>query len=220
MGVAADQPGMISGMISPENSDEVLDGLGNKVVEALGSSIALARKDLATYRAEHPDWVTDATQRGISNWIHDRVMAHLERLLDGVPNTAFSGPEPTRELSVGPNFRIRVKRHDPTGATQTYPTQTALGFLTQPTTPALPGLEEIRLQAGYVWDAVAHEMGSAVLSLRDGNKLIWMIELAETVAGAGDGTGVTPLPTTDDPTPPGIVIDFEVPDAEEDAGSA
>lgn len=207
-------------MFDPTKSDEVIDALGSKVVEALGSCVALAREDFTTYRNEHPDWVTEATQRGISNWIHDRILAHLQRLLEDVPNTSFSGPEPTRELSVGVNFRIRVKRHDPVGATQTYPTQTALEFLAQPPVPTFPGMDEVRLQAGYVWLKDAHELGPAVLSFRDGTKVTWMIELAETAAGSGDASGVTPWPSTDDPTPPGIVINFDVPDDEEDAGSA
>jgi hypothetical protein len=207
-------------MFDPRNSDEVLDALGSKVVEALGSSIALARQDFAVYRTEHPAWVADATQRGVSNWLHDRILAHLTRLLEDVPNASISGPEPTRELSVGVNFRIRVKRHDGSGATHSYPTQTALDFLAQPSTPAFPEMDEVRLQAGYVWDKVAHDVGPAVLSFRDGQTVIWMVELEETVGTAADSPTVAPWPSADDPTSPGIVIDFEVPSEEEDSDSA
>jgi len=53
-------------------------------------------------------------------------------------------------------------------------------------------MAEVRLVAGYRWDPDARDIGSAVISLRDGHKdLIWMHDLDEPA----DGSVVTTFPT-------------------------
>ena len=39
----------------------------------------------------------------------------------------------TREITIGVNFRLRLKRHDELGDIASYPTPTFLDFATQPT---------------------------------------------------------------------------------------
>jgi hypothetical protein len=164
---------MFSGMKLP-TFDEVLVGLGDKMVSAIVSAVDSAAQDLQTYRATFPSWVTDHTERGLANWIHDRIWAHLTRELDGHPEVVLSGSEPTREIVVGINYRLRIKRHHEDGEVSTYPTQTALEFYVQGAQATFPGMEELRLAGGYNWDPESRAMGEAVLSLRDGaDNLIW-----------------------------------------------
>jgi hypothetical protein len=154
--------------------DEVLEGLGDKTVSAIVSAVDRAAQDLQSYRTTFPSWVTDHTERGLANWIHDRIWACLTRELDGHPEVILSGTEPTREIMVGINYRLRIKRHHEDGEVRTYPTQTALEFYMQGTQETFPGMEELRLAGGYNWDPELRAMGEAVLSLRDSlDNIIW-----------------------------------------------
>lgn len=192
---------MISGFPSAE---DVLDDLGDKVVEGLALMVARIRADLTLYRTTFPGWVADATDRGLLNWCHDRAWAHTVGIFDGTREVSFVDRPPTRELYVGTRYRLRVKKHDIEGAISTYLTQGALDFLEQePMT--LDGLEEIRLIAGYRWDPELREVGAAVISLRDGHdRVIWMHELDEPAGGAVAMT--TPILPTTGPRPPQIAM--------------
>ncbi len=171
-------------MNSPSNSDAVLDGLGEKVLEALGSAIPRTRLDLQRYRTSLPDIVATSSPRGLANWFHDRIWHHLVSDLQDLDNVVIVDKGPLREIVVDDTYRIRVKRHDQRGRIRTYPTQTALEFLSQPQL-VLDGLAQIHLMAGYQWDSTTHEIGPAVLSLRDGlDNVLWLIELPEPVDGA------------------------------------
>lgn len=80
--------------------------------------------------------------------------------------------------------RLRLKKHDIEGSISTYPTQGALEFLEQEP-PALDGLEEIRLIAGYRWNPDERAIGGAVISLRHSkDDLAWMHDLDEPPAGS------------------------------------
>lgn len=160
------------------------------------------RADLTVYRTTFPGWVADSTDRGLLNWCHDRAWAHSVRIFEGVREVSFVDRPPTGELFVGIRYRLRVKKHDIEGAISTYLTQGALDFLEQePMT--LEGLEEIRLIAGYRWDAELRDVGAAVLSLRDRHdRVIWMHELDEPAGGAVAIT--TPILPTTGPRPPRI----------------
>ena len=107
---------------------------------------------------------------------------------------------PIRELFVDRDlsFRVRVKRHDTIGRVASYPTQGVLDFYEQShNVGKLPGFEEIRLTAGYIWEAETHSIGPPVISYRDGMKnLIWIRELDE-----GNLTGGA-LSRPSVPTPP------------------
>lgn len=85
----------------------------------------------------------------------------------------------------------------------TYLTQGALDFLEQePAT--LDGLEEVRLIAGYRWDADLREIGAAVISLRDGSDHpVWMHELDDSADDAVVST-IPILPPTESHPPPAI----------------
>ena len=173
-------------MKSLRNSEEVVEGLGEKVIEALGAAIPRTRLDLARYQAMLPDIVATSSSRGLANWFHDRIWFHVVSGLECLDNTVIVDRGPTREIVIDGSYRIRVKRHDKKGQISTYPTQSALEFLSQPPEQlVLDGLAEVHLIAGYQWNPTTHEIGPAVLSLRDGrNNVIWMMELPDPATGA------------------------------------
>jgi hypothetical protein len=194
---------MKSGMKSYPESAAVLDGLGDKIVNSLSRAVALAARDLSQYRATFPLWVAEASERGLANWIHDRLWSHVVVALDGISAVTLSDRGPTREITVGYTYRLRIKRHHEEGQISTYPTQGALEFFAQgPVQNSIPGLEEVRLAAGYKWDKETHMMGDAVLSLRDGLDVIIWEEILATPDDLGPDT-VT-IPPVTGPTPPTI----------------
>ena len=191
-------------MFSYLNSDAVLDALGDKVTTTIGKAVALTRDDFDEYWAAHPDWVAAHSERGLANWLHDRLWFHVTRGLDGIADIAIVKNASTSEVVVGDRFRIRIKRHHLKGEISTYPTQTALEFLDQPT-GQLPGLEVVHLIAGYEWDKIALRIVRPVLSLRDGaDNIIWLVELAEVA-----GTGPSRMPESGGATSPEVVLHSE-----------
>ncbi len=141
----------------------------------------------------------------MANWIHDRLWANLTAELDGHPDITLSEGEPTRELVVGISYRLRIKRHREDGQVSSYATQTALEFFTQGAQEAFPGMEELRLTAGYEWEPDSRAVGDAVLSLRDGkDNVVWQITLPD------GGIGVLPAqplqPIIPEPPLPSIEV--------------
>jgi hypothetical protein len=183
--------GIFSGMKSYPSADEVLDDLGEKVVEAFSRAVARARADLAKYREVFPVWVAESSERGLAAFIHDRMWQHLTVLVEDIADVRVIDKEPIRELVVHDRYRLRAKRHGEDGQVSTYPTQTAIEFLWQQ--DMLDGFdEEINLIVGYVWEAELREMGRPVLSLRAEDEIKWMHDLP--VLGAGRGyTSITPI---------------------------
>jgi hypothetical protein len=192
-------------MKSYPDPHEVLSDLGDKVTGGLARAVARARKDLADYRETHSSWVSDSSERGLANWIHDRLWAHVCAEFDGHAGVGLSEREPTREITVGINYRLRVKRHRVDGKVRSYATQTALEFYAQGAQEAFPGMEEVRLIAGYDWDADARSMGDAVLSLRDGEEeVIWQVTLPEVGTGTVGAPAQPIRPTEPEPALPTI----------------
>ena len=187
-------------VIDLRDKARILDELGDKVLEAIAASVASARTDYRQYQTSHPDFVAQASSRGLANWIHDRLWHHLSAFLSETDGVFLIELGATKEIVVGHRYRIRAKRHAPPAQVSTYPTPTALAFLQQPADePVLAGLEEIRLIAGYVWLSERAEIGPPVLSLRDGqDNVLWVHELPESDA-AGSPTSVTTLPPLDEP---------------------
>lgn len=183
-------------MISPDNSEEVVAALGAKVIEALAAAIPRTRLDIARYRSYLPDIVATSSSRGLANWFHDRVWHHVVSELQDNDDVVIVDKGPVREITVAGTYRVRIKRHDRKGRVSTYPTQTALDFLSQPSEQlVLDGLAQIRLIAGYQWNSTTHEVGPAVLSLRDGmDNVLWMVELPESDDGASVVHITHPLP--------------------------
>lgn len=113
-------------------------------------------------------------------------MAHVDVALEGIGEARVFEHGATREVIVDGTvrtYRIRVKRHDVAGRVSTYPTQGALEFLDQPPLQqTFEGLGQAHLIVGYQWEADTHEIGPAVLSLREGkDNIIWLTELEESV---------------------------------------
>ncbi|MCQ3807106.1 MAG: hypothetical protein OXB92_04270 [Acidimicrobiaceae bacterium] len=173
-------------MKSYDNSNKVVEALGEKVIQALGAAIPRTRLDLDRYRRSLPDIVATSSPRGLANWFHDRVWHHVVSELHDRDNIVIVDKGPLREIVVDGTYRVRIKRHDKKGRVNTYPTQSALEFLSQtPEQMVLDGFAEVRLIAGYQWNSMTHEIGPAVLSLRDGlDNVLWLIELPEQADGA------------------------------------
>ncbi len=168
------------------DSGTALEALGGKVVEALGVIVSKARHDLHVYRTRFPDFVAEASERGLANWIHDRLWWHLNRSLEDVDTVKIVESGPTREIIVSETYRIRIKRHDGQGRVRSYPTAGANAFFEQLALQLhLDEGTEVHLTAGYLWEAESREIGAAILSCRDGvDNLIWMVELPEPDEGA------------------------------------
>jgi hypothetical protein len=192
--------GIFPGMIS---SEEALDQLGDKVVEVLSTSVAASREDLTEYREFRPIWVQQHSPRGLANWISDRLWAHVCTGLDDVDEVEAFQKGVIREIVLGTKLRLRIKRHHLDGAVSTYPTQMALEFMNQPM-GQLPGMETTHLIFGYEWDRDLAEIGSALLSLRDGqDNVIWKIALPETAATIALASNT---PDTEVPSAPRIRV--------------
>ncbi len=196
--------GINSGMKSYPRSDEILADLGDKVLNAFSLSVAEARVDLLKYRRENPLWVAEATERGLANWIHDRLWQHARINLD-FPDVSFRDEEPRREFWVGTRYRFRLKRHHDNGRLSTYPTDAALDFYIQP--DELPGLEELRLTVGYDWLRDERDIGPAVITLRDGlDQVIWIEQLPPPATGRVVEHPASPV---DGPVAPSIDVVVE-----------
>ncbi|MEU6266220.1 hypothetical protein [Saccharopolyspora shandongensis] len=110
---------------------------------------------------------------------HDRLWAHLQSALDDVDGVELKDDGVTREIRVGTQFVVRVKRHDATDRVRSYPTRRALTFWAQ--SVAFEGFEDIHLGFGYRWDREERSIGSAIISLHDGlgKKPVWAVQLAD-----------------------------------------
>ena len=140
---------------------------------------------MAIYREKLSEIVATSSSRGLANWVHDRMWYHVVSSLEHLDHIFIVDKGPVREIVVEGTYRIRLKRHDKRGRVRTYPTKTALAFLSQPPEQlVLFGFDKVHLIAGYQWESTTHEIGPAVLSLRDGlDNLVWMIELPAPDAG-------------------------------------
>lgn len=184
-------------MFSDIQSDSVLADLGDKVVEGIAAAVRDTRNDLTEYRRWRPSWVAQSSERGLANWIHDRMWVHLREHLEHLDECVFDDCEPERRFRVANRYHFRAKRHDVDGAVATYPTQGALEFMEQELT--LDGMEEVRLIGGYTWDREERKILQPVISLRDSlDNVIWVEPLPEPAGGAA----ATPLAPTDPTAPP------------------
>lgn len=201
-------------MKSPYDSDAGVEDLGDKIVTGIAAAVRDTRRDLAEYRDMRPAWIADHSERGLANWIHDRMWVHLQRQLEHLPECIFVNDEPERRFRVADRYHFRAKRHDAYGSIATYPTQGALEFMEQELT--LDGMEEVRLLLGYIWDREERAIKEAVISLRDSrDNVIWLEILTEP----STSTAATPLAParSDGPALPEVVTDT---DKDKDSGTA
>ncbi|PID53466.1 MAG: hypothetical protein CSB46_07920 [Micrococcales bacterium] len=197
-------------MIDPRNARSVVDALGQSPLDAIGVAVRDTRADLNTYRSTLPKMAARHSQRGILNWVHDQFFAHVcAQFETGVKDTTVLDREPTRDIFVGHNFRFRFKKHTSDDMVSFYPTETFLAFALQDP-PQL--IQEVRLIGGYRWDPETWEIGTAVLSARDGKcNVLWAIELAETAAGESGVVHFEPqAPDASLPALPQIVESVEI----------
>ena len=196
-------------MESHPEFEQVAEELGEKVVDGFAEAVRQTRADLADYRLEHPRWVADHGERGLANWLHDRLWAHTREIFDAIPGTVLHEVGPTREVLVKSRYRVRIKRHHMDGAVSNYLTASALAFFEEPVVQfTLDGLGEVRLIAGYEWDREVRKMGRAVLSLRDGqHNVIWLEELPEPEDGSV--MPITAPSSSAGPTKPTVIVEDE-----------
>ena len=165
-------------------SDEVVDELGDKFLEAAARAVSGARLDIRDMRQWRPNWFPTMHSRCLSNIIHDRVWSRLVALIESDTATNVIETGATREIGIGTHLRLRIKRHHVGDKISTYPTRTAIEFWQQNTNDTLPGLEEVRVAVGYRWDPDIREIGAPVVSLRDGkDNVVWAVELNEPAEG-------------------------------------
>lgn len=193
-------------MKSVPSPEHVLADLGDKSVRAFTLAVQRTRADLVLYRQIFGQWVADASERGLANWINDRMWAHLKELADAIPDMTVMESGATREVTVGIAYRFRFKRHKALSMIASYPTEGFLDFLKQPT-GHLPGMEEVRLVAGYEWKPESRDMGDAVISLRNGkDNVLWTYTLPaldDDVAG-----GTAQIVTPHHPGPLQTIVDL------------
>lgn len=167
--------GIIFGMISPENGQQILDSLGSEFQDALIDSVGQARVDLHDFKNFRPSWFPSFTQRFVSNFIHERVWAELVRRIDADPSSTIIDEEPLREIGWMNRFKLRVKRHKAGDVIAAFPTDSAKRWYN----PSLPldGLEITNLAVGYKWED--DRIGPAVISYRESvdSRALWAVTL-------------------------------------------
>ena len=175
---------MISDSFSTDQ-EVILEMLGDKPIEAFGSAVALTRFDLERYRLEMSELAMSHTPRGLANMIHDWLWDHLLHQIDGMDGVMIVESEagPLRELVIGDQIRVRVKRQSATGSVATSQTSLALDFYQQqPEQLSLFDIRpEIKLVFGYLWDSAKREIGSATVSYPlSSKKSLWVYEIPES----------------------------------------
>ncbi|HEU5270454.1 MAG TPA: hypothetical protein VFU36_11075 [Jatrophihabitans sp.] len=201
-------------MKSGRYADEVMTELGEKVPYGIAQAVTATKADFSEYRAAFPAWVAEASERGLANWIHDRLWAHLVKQLDGNDDVNFSDEGPMRQFRVGTRYLFRAKRHSMTDKISSYPTLTATSFWSQHVGSLFPDMDEVRLSVGYRWDPEIREMEDAVISLRDAMDLpVWVV----TVRVAPVTGAVELRPVTED-APELPIIELISDEDEEDFG--
>jgi hypothetical protein len=195
-------------------AEEVLAKLGPSVPTAIAHAIVMTKADLSEYREFRPRWVAEHSERGLANWIHDRMWAHLVEQLDTDPDVSFRDVGPTREFRVGMQYLFRGKRHSLDDRIRSYPTQTALSFWMQGHSSLFPNSDEVRLACGYRWDRELREIREAVISLRDGaDNIVWAVTVEFALASGA--VQLRPL-TQDAPELPIVELSSDEDDAESD----
>jgi hypothetical protein len=197
-------------MISHPEPEAVVSELGDKVVDAIVHAVKVAKEKFHQYRQQHPDWAADNAARTLADMIHDWMWSDVKQQLDSLPHVNLIDKDPKREIAVQVHsderlsYLLRIKLHHLDGRTSSYQTQSVIDFELQGDTQTFPGWGEVRLEAGYEWDARTRMMGAPVLSLRHGrNNVIWVHELPDRGATAG---GVVSRPAEPGPTPPVVQV--------------
>lgn len=177
------------------DQEAILGRLGDKMIEVWGSAVEMTKADLETYRSRVPELAMFHSTRGLANIIHDWHWNHLQRQVDGMDGVKIVESEsgPLRELVIGDQIRIRVKRQSSTGSVATSGTQLALDFYQQPERSLFEVPPEIKLVFGYIWDSENREIGSATVSYPLGiKKSLWVYEIPTPVSHIGESLGTEP----------------------------
>ncbi|WP_064745374.1 hypothetical protein [Pseudonocardia acaciae] len=200
-------------MIPHPSPEDVKAELGDKVLDAVSLGVAHAKEQFGIYQQQHPDWLASNTKRTVASLIHDWMWAAVAKALDEAPHVVIIDRDPVRELAIRVesehrlSYLLRLKRHHLDGSTSSYQTQTVIDFELQGPNQTFPGYGEVRLEAGYEWDADTRAMGGPLITLRDGrDNVLWTLPLTPHT---GIGGGTVTQPTTPGPVLPSISLQSE-----------
>lgn len=200
-------------MDSHPSPEEAKAELGDKVIDAVCVGVAHAKEQLRIYQRDHADWLAGNAKRTVANLIHDWMWAAVTTELAEASHVTIVDSDPRRELAIRVeseqrlSYLLRLKRHHLDGSTSSYQTQTVIDFELQGRNQMFPGYGEVRLEAGYEWDAETRTMGTPLITLRDGrNNVVWTLPLPLYTGSAG---GTVTQPITPEPTPPIVGVQGE-----------
>ncbi|MGC0367114.1 hypothetical protein ABH922_005166 [Rhodococcus sp. 27YEA15] len=180
-------------MNSYPDRQKVVDDLGEKFLDAFVASVDKARADLEEFRDFRPEWFVNFSKRFVAGFIHERIWDSMLRTADE-GDIHFKDDEPTREIHIGTNYVVRIKRHTENLKITSYPTTGALAFWTNSATAQLPDLELWSLAMGYIWNPEEAAIGDTILSFRDSKDTpIWSILLHSGQSGQATGITWTPV---------------------------
>lgn len=108
-------------MFSYPTDEQVTAGLGDKFLTCFVDAVDAARGDYAEFRQWRPAWFPSFTNRFTSNFVHERVWAHMVDGLDEHADVVIVDKEPHREMTVGGKYVMRVKRHSEADRIRSYP---------------------------------------------------------------------------------------------------
>ena len=166
----------------------ILELLGDKPIEAWGSAVVMTRDSLERYRLEMPELAMSHTPRGLANMIHDWLWKHLRHQIDDMDRVRIVESEsgPRRELVIGDQIRVRVKRQSATGSVATSQTSLALDFYQQKPGQLSLLPPEIKLVFGYSWDSAKREIGSVTVSYPLSiKKSLWVHKIPKSATHRG-----------------------------------
>ncbi|MGO2819403.1 MAG: hypothetical protein ACTIA5_01290 [Brachybacterium tyrofermentans] len=159
--------------------DEVARDLGDNFLMSVVEAVDGARDDYVDFKLERSDWFATFTQRFVANFIHERIWARLVPAIDGDDAIVIEDREPVRQIRVGHQYTIRLKRHHEGDRISAFATPSNEQFWMNELAVALEGLEAHTLAVGYRWDADLHEIREPVLSFRESKeKPVWSYELS------------------------------------------
>ncbi|MCI6584235.1 MAG: hypothetical protein SPK50_04240 [Mobiluncus porci] len=162
--------------------EEVREKLGEEFISRFVESVEGATADFKAFKKWHPDWAVSFSSRFIANFLHERIWARLKENASNLDSFEFVDKEPIREVHLGTELIMRIKRHDSNDRISSYPTRGAqefwnIDFFT------IPGLESFSLALGYHWDKDLREPQDALLTLyRKLNEPIWSVKLSRDSA--------------------------------------
>jgi len=164
------------------NSPEGSAALG-PILPPIQSALRAAWRDL---EALPNSILADMSARTRAGFLHDRILVHIRRSLDGEPGVTFlRGRGGLTLLAFNQRFLIRFKKLRSDLRTSNIPTQQSLAFAHQQTLD-LPGMPPrlTNLNAGYVLNRMQTAIASTHITCPAGKEVAWEIPLTTDATAA------------------------------------